>query len=126
MNKGALATHLAKGANLAGNRQDVVWLIGDPDKITFLQGSAFQKIGVLEGQMKIPGFKTDATPGRGQNGRGERQRRMGQSQNVSNIIPQKGPKRDVKWLIAVEGDTPIKIMVTSQKGGTDIKNLSIK
>ncbi|MFC2121082.1 M14 family metallopeptidase [Bacteroidota bacterium] len=125
-NKGALATHLAKGANLAGNRQDVVWLIGDPDKITFLQGSAFQKIGVLEGQMKIPGFKTDATPGRGQNGRGERQRRMGQSQNVSNIIPQKGPKRDVKWLIAVEGDTPIKIMVTSQKGGTDIKNLSIK
>ncbi len=39
---------------------------------------------------------------------------------------QKGPTREIKWLIAVEGDTPLKIVVTSQKGGTKVKELSIR
>jgi hypothetical protein len=37
-----------------------------------------------------------------------------------------GTKRKVKWLVAVEGDTPLKVVVTSQKGGTKVKNLSIQ
>lgn len=127
-NKGALATHLAKGASLAGNRQDVVWLIADPDKITFLQGSAFRKIGVLEGNMKIPGYKAGPpASGDRQQARQGRPQRMGQAPGGEDSIkPQTGPKREIKWLIAIEGDTDIKIVVTSQKGGTDIKNLSIK
>ena len=39
---------------------------------------------------------------------------------------QTGPKREVKWLIAVEGKTPLKIVVTSQKGGTKVKEILIK
>jgi hypothetical protein len=41
-------------------------------------------------------------------------------------VTQGGTKRKVKWLIAVEGNTPLKIVVTSQKGGTKVKNLSVK
>jgi hypothetical protein len=37
-----------------------------------------------------------------------------------------GPKREVKWLVAIEGDTPLKIVVTSQKGGTAVKELAVK
>ena len=129
-NKGALATHLAKGASLPGNRQDVVWLIGDPDKITFLQGSAFQQLGVLEGNMKIPGYTARAAnPAGGREGRQgmPAQMRARFQQAAGNAQkPQTGPKREIKWLIAIEGDTDIKIVATSQKGGTDIKNLSIK
>lgn len=135
-NKGDLATQLAKGANLPGNRQDVVWLIGDPDKITFLQGSAFQKLGVLEGQMKIPGYKTNASSGSARQGArqgnrpntpGGNPQRMRQGRGGANATSaQTGSKREVKWLIAIEGDTAVKVIATSQKGGTDVKNLSIK
>ena len=41
-------------------------------------------------------------------------------------VKQKGPKRTVSWLVAVEGNTPLKIVVTSQKGGTKVTKLSIK
>jgi hypothetical protein len=34
-NKGKLATHLARGAQLAGNREDIVWLIGDRDRMAY-------------------------------------------------------------------------------------------
>ena len=37
-----------------------------------------------------------------------------------------GPRREVKWLVAVEGDAPLKIVVTSQKGGTAVKELVVK
>ncbi|MEW5984077.1 MAG: M14 family metallopeptidase [Acidobacteriota bacterium] len=59
-NKGPLATHVARGADLRGNRQDVAWLIGDRDAITFLQGTPWQQLGVIDGVMPVPGFAAGA------------------------------------------------------------------
>ncbi len=94
-NTGKLATHLARGDRLNRNRQDVVWLTGDRDDLTFMQGTAFQKIGVLDGMMKVP------TQKKGKN------------------------KAEVKWLVKVKGNSPLKIVVTSQKGGTAVKLVEI-
>jgi hypothetical protein len=41
-------------------------------------------------------------------------------------VKQKGPKRIVKWLVAIEGDIPLKVVVTSQKGGTKVKDLTVQ
>jgi len=134
-NKGKLATHLARGAELAGNREDVVWLVGDRDQITFLQGSPFQMLGVIEGTMRIPGYvgRGAARPQQEQMQRRmmffppgfpmfQREPRYGPTQ----VEQTGGPKRTVSWLIAVTGDTPLKILVTSQKGGTAAHVLSIQ
>ena len=134
-NKGKLATHLARGAQLAGNRQDVVWLIGDRDRITYLQGSPFQILGVIEGTMRIPGYTGRGAPGPPQ-AQTQRRRMMffppgfpmfrrGPRYGPTRV-EQTGPKRTVTWLIAVKGDTPLKIVSTSQKGGTQVKGLSIQ
>jgi hypothetical protein len=132
-NKGMLATHVARGAQLAGNREDIVWLIGDRDRVAYLQGSPFQKLGVIEGVMKIPGYSGRGAPPPQQQRRRmmffypglpmmfQRGARYGPTE-----VKQKGPKRTVKWLVAVEGDAPLKVVVTSQKGGTKVKNLSIQ
>ena len=135
-NKGQLATHVARGAQLAGNREDVVWLIGDRDKVTFLQGTAFQKLGVMEGVRKIPGYSGKESPAQPQQSRmrfmrrsmppGYPMERMRRQTIEPTQVKQTGPKRDVKWLVAVEGNTPLKIVVTSQKGGTKVKNLTIQ
>jgi hypothetical protein len=101
-NQGVLATHTAEGAELAGNREDVVWLVGDRDRVRFLQGSPFQKIGVLAGAEPIPGFEREA-----------------------QAAGSPGNRREVEWLIAVEGDSPLKVVVSSQKGGTRVRELSI-
>jgi len=134
-NKGLLATHLARGAEMAGNREDGVWLIGDRDKISFLQGTPFQRLGVLEGQMKIPGY--GAGPASVSQSRqptrrvqpgvppGYPQPEGRRSMDPNRREQQRGPSREVTWLIAVEGDTPLKVVVTSQKGGTAVKNLAI-
>lgn len=126
-NIGKLATHRANGANLPMNREDVIWLIGDRDKVTFLQGNAFQKLGTIEGKLKIPGYKP--LPPRPQNQ--NRYRRYGGTVQSSPRgeapeKPQMGSSREVKWLISVEGNTPLKLVVTSQRGGTQVKSLSIK
>jgi len=136
-NTGKLATHVARGANLAGNRQDAVWLIGDRDKITFLQGTPFMRLGVLDGVMEIPGVESGETPGAQGAARQTmrnmppgmppqmmqqfRQRGGGQQQAA-----QTGSTREVTWLVAIEGDSPLKIVVTSQKGGTAVKELTIR
>jgi hypothetical protein len=135
-NKGKLPTHLGGGAQLAGNRQDVAWLIGDRDKITPLQGTLFQQLGVLDGTMKIPGV----SPGRGR----PREGAMRQSRRLPFMIPgmpmrffrgpslrptqvtSGGAKRTVRWLVAVEGNTPLKVVVTSQKGGTAVRDVSVQ
>jgi hypothetical protein len=39
---------------------------------------------------------------------------------------QTGASREVKWLIAVEGDAPLKILSSSQKGGTQVKEFRIE
>ena len=135
-NKGQLATHVARGAQLAGNREDVVWLIGEWGKLTFLQGTAFQKLGVMEGVRKIPVTSGQGPPAQAQQSRfrfmrrsmppGYPLERMRRQSIEPTQVKQTGPKRDVKWLVAVEGNTPLKIVVTSQKGGTKVKELTIQ
>ena len=94
-NTGQLATHTARGAELAGNRQDVAWLIGDRDKVTFIQGLAWQRLGVLGGNMPIPGH------------------------------PSGKPTAEVKWLVKVKGNEPLKVVASSQKGGTAVLDVTI-
>lgn len=122
-NTGKLATHIARGAQIPENRNDVVWLIGDPGKITFLQGTAFQQLGVLEGTLKITGYseRASARPRQPQFRGGRFGSRFRPTQ-----VNQTGPKRTVKWLVAVEGNSPLKIVFTSQKGGTKVKELLIE
>jgi len=133
-NKGKLATHLARGDQLPGNREDIVWLIGNRDRITYLQGSPFQRLGVIEGTMRIPGYTARGAPRPQQ---AQMQRRMmffppgfpmfqRQPRYSPTQVEQTGPKRTIKWLIAVKGDSPLKIVATSQKGGTQVKSLSIR
>ncbi len=133
-NKGKLATHLARGTQLAGNREDIVWLIGNRDRITYLQGSPYQRLGVIEGTMRIPGYAARGAPRPQQ---AQRQRRMmfyppgypvfmRQPRYSPTQVEQTGPKRTVKWLVAIKGDSPLKIVATSQKGGTKVKELSIQ
>jgi hypothetical protein len=129
-NLGKLATHVARGAGLPGNREDAIWLIGDPTKTTYLLGTPFQKLGVMEGTMKIPGYEgRGAPPASAQQ---QSQRRffylpgypmpfMRQRQRQPTQVHQMGPSRTVTWLVAVEGNAPLKIVVTSQKGGTKVK-----
>ncbi len=129
-NTGALATHIGRGSTLAGNRPDVIWLLGGNDKIEFLQGTPYQKVGVLEGKKTIPGYKarpekvaSSASASSPYNRRFRRFRRVSYDQPGKK---QTGSTRTVKWLIAVEGTPTLKVVVASQKGGTKVKNISIK
>jgi hypothetical protein len=121
-NTGALATHVARGANLAGNRQDVIWLIGNRDRIKFLQGNAWKRLGVIDGSMDIPGYDPSTAPAPG----APQQFMMQQFGGQDEEEPQTGNTREVTWLIAVEGDTQLRIVLSSQKGGTQVRNLSIR
>jgi len=132
-NTGPLATHVARGAQLAGNRQDAVWLLGERDKIRYIQGSPWMHLGVLEGTMEIPGYRPESeTPsaaeapaaprfGPAMPGGPPPQRPPAESEYVKGS----GSRREVTWLVAVEGDTPLKVVVTSQKGGTQIKEFKV-
>lgn len=95
-NSGQLGTNLAKGATLPGNRDDVVWLIGNKGDIDFLEGKAFKSIGSLGGVLKVAGLK------------------------------QPSSSSEVEWLVAVKDNTELKIVVSSLKGGTAIKTITIK
>jgi len=97
-NTGPLATHVARGSTLAGNRPDAIWLVGDRDRVKFLQGSAWQSLGVLEGAMEIPGV--ERTPS--------------------------GNTREVSWLVALEGSPSLKLVLTSQKGGTHVREVTVR
>jgi hypothetical protein len=129
-NTGPLATHTARGTQLRGNREDVVWLLGDRDRITFLQGTPWQRLGTIDGAMPIPGSggrgegATATTPGvpaaRGPAG-GPGGRSGGPTQ-----VTQTGPRRDVTWLVALKGDTPLRIVVSSQRGGTVVKDVKVQ
>jgi hypothetical protein len=128
-NKGSLATHTARGAQLRGSREDVVWLLGDRDKITFLQGTPWQRLGTIDGAMPIPGFAgrgegAAATLGAPQ-ARGPAGGRGGQSGGPTQVT-QTGPRRDVAWLVALKGDTPLRVVVSSQKGGTVVTNVKVQ
>jgi hypothetical protein len=126
-NKGPLATHTARGADLRGNRQDVAWLIGDRDAITFLQGTPWQQLGVIDGAMPVPGFS--ASPA----GRGEAPpsaasppQGRGGGRGGATQVRQTGARRTVTWLVAVTGDAPLRVVVSSQKGGTQVATVKIQ
>jgi hypothetical protein len=137
-NTGPLATQVARGAQLNGNREDVVWLVGDRDKVKILQGGAWQRLGVMEGTLKLPGpaaapsgqrggAAAAAPPGLMMQGMpgmpgGQRGRGGQQSQEPA----QTGPRREVRWLVSVEGDSPLKVVATSEKGGTAVKELAVR
>jgi hypothetical protein len=133
-NEGKLATHVARGAQLAGNREDVIWLVGDPSKTNYLLGTPFQKLSVMEGTMEIPGYTGQRRPEAPAQQRSQRQffyppgypmPFMRQQRRQPTQVSQGGPSRTVTWLVAVEGNTPLKVVVTSQKGGTMAKPVSI-
>ncbi len=121
-NTGPLATHVAQGAGLAGNREDVIWLIGDRDRIRFLQGAAWQSLGVIDGAMEIPGYAGAAA-----SSDRAMQRPPDQDEEAEQVPDeQSGNTREVTWLIAIEGDTPLKLVLSSQKGGTKVRQLSVR
>jgi len=137
-NQGKLASHIARGAQLAGNREDIVWLLGDRDKINFLQGTPYQKLGVLEGTQKIPGYKSGrGAPAAASPGPQRRMRRspfppgypmsmfFRQRPNITQASG-KGSSRTATWIVAVEDNTPLKVVVTSQKGGTKVKEIKVQ
>ena len=96
-NSGALPTHTARGATYPGNREDVVWLVTDRKNVDFIEGTPWKKIGVLGGTTAIPG-----------------------------LIAKGNNKSEVTWLIGVRGDVPLKIVVSSEKGGTVVKEITVK
>ncbi|NTU51299.1 MAG: hypothetical protein HGA94_02540, partial [Candidatus Aminicenantes bacterium] len=122
-NKGPLATHTARGSALRGNREDVVWLVGARDKVTFLQGTPYQRLGVLDGAMKVPGPAgggSERVRGTGSGAPAEEyspqpppqfQRRGGPPGPTQ--VRQGGARREVRWLVAVEGDSLLKVVVSS-------------
>jgi len=122
-NEGALATHVAQGAELPGNREDALWLLGDRDRIKYLQGSAWQRLGVLEGTMEIPGYTPRPAPAEAEEGsRGF----FGQQEPPEAHVEGSGNTRTVTWLVSLEGNVPLKLVLTSQKGGTRVHNLTVR
>jgi len=74
-----------------------VWLVSDkPGSIDFLDGSPWQKLGSLGGKLRVPGVKMGTTT------------------------------KEVRWTVAVKGDANLKVVASSQKGGTVIRELTIK
>jgi len=132
-NTGPLATQVARGANLAGNREDVIWLIGDRDRIKFLQGDPWQSLGVLDGTMELPGGGPAAgAPGQvrtaspAQGPQTAQPRAMAQAAGRGGAGGQAGNTREVSWLVSLDGNTPLKIVLTSQKGGTRVHELTVR
>jgi len=46
-------------------------------------------------------------------------------QRPEAVAPQAGPTRQVTWLVAIEGDSSLKVVLCSQKGGTRVKDLLV-
>jgi hypothetical protein len=141
-NTGQLATHLERGARLAGNRQDAVWLIGNRDRVKYLQGGAWQSLGTIDGTMVIP--EAEGGQGGPAAGRAAAQGARRQAQQMPPNIPpefrqqwmaqfgggddapESGNTREVTWLISIEGNSPLKLVLTSQKGGTRVRELTVR
>ena len=127
-NTGPLATHTARGAELRGNRQDVAWLIGDRDAVTFLQGTPWQQLGVIDGAMAVPGL-AGAPGGRGAPpavAASAPQGRGGGRGGGATQVREGGARRTVRWLVAVKGSSPLRVVVSSQKGGTKVATVKVQ
>ncbi|MDR1746683.1 MAG: hypothetical protein LBR49_05365 [Tannerella sp.] len=92
-NTGALPTTLQRAETMPMNRGDVVWLIGENNKLLFLSGKACQKIGTLDGTLAIP----DTPAGKS--------------------------KATVRWIVSPQGNEKIKVVASSLKGGTVVKQV---
>jgi hypothetical protein len=137
-NTGQLATQLARGAALAGNREDAIWLIGDRDRVKYLQGGAWQNLGTIGGSMQIPGAAGGAAGGQGgrraaqpagsPQGQGPMQmmQQFQEGQGGMQQEPQTGNTREVTWLVSIQGSSPLKLVLTSQKGGTKVRELTVR
>ena len=127
-NTGPLATHTARGADLRGNRQDVAWLLGDRGAITFLQGTPWQQLGVIDGALPVPGFAAPAG-GRGAapaSSASPPQGRGGGRGGGATQVREGGARRTVTWLVAVTGSAPLRVVVSSQKGGTQVATVKVQ
>ena len=40
--------------------------------------------------------------------------------------PRTGNTREVTWLVSIEGNSPLKLVLTSQKGGTKVRELTVR
>jgi len=120
------------------NREDVVWLLGDRDKIKFLLGTPWQRVGVLEGQLRIPvvspreeaaprsAERPGAPPGPAGLPGFPGQRLSQPTAEAETVRPLSPSAREVTWVVAIEGQSPLKIVVSSQKGGTKVKEVSFE
>ncbi len=131
-NTGPLPTHVARGTELAGNRQDAIWLIGDRDRVKFLQGGAWQALGTIDGAMEIPGYEPERPRGGSQaqqmpaNIPAEYRQAWLQQYGGGDAQAQSGNTREVTWLVALEGNPSLELVLTSQKGGTHVRELSVR
>jgi len=133
-NTGGLPTQVASGPQLRGNREDVIWLLGD--KVTFLEGSRWMRLGVLDGTLPLPpAARAIGLPGAGRGGGGGRGglgpgttplAQMREQRPETPAVRQDGNRRVVTWLVAVEGNAPLKVALTSQKGGTVVRELTVQ
>lgn len=57
VNTGALPSGLQNSENMAFNRGDVVWIIGNSGKVNVISGNVCEKLGNLYGTESIPGFR---------------------------------------------------------------------
>ncbi len=121
-NTGPLATQLGGGAELAGNREDAIWLLGDRARVRYLQGSAWQSLGVLEGTMEVPGWEApEAAEEEDELGGWYRQMAPPEAR-----VEGEGNTRTITWLVSLDGNVPLKLVLTSQKGGTRVHNLTVR
>jgi len=122
-NTGPLATQVARGAELAGNREDAIWLLADRDRIKYLQGASWQALGVLEGTMEIPGYQPPPSAGEEDEGGGGWYRQIAPPEAK---VEGTGNTRTVTWLVSLDGNVPLKLILTSQRGGTRVQNLTVR
>lgn len=57
VNNGELPTGLQNTENMAFNRGDVAWIIGEKNNIKVISGNVCEKVGNLYGKYSIPGFR---------------------------------------------------------------------
>jgi hypothetical protein len=74
--------------------------------------------------MEIPGYTPrPAAPSAGRPGGGGG---FGQQAPPEANVEGSGNTRTVTWLISMEGNVPLKLVLTSQKGGTRVQNLTAR